>query len=316
MNSRHINRAFLTLDRHLKDKVARDKSLAKETTMRVGGSAAIFAIADTFEHLHVVVSTAKDWGLPLFVIGKGSNLLVSDSGYPGIVLRLGSDFMRKRVDGTRVRAGAATALPSIVQAALKSSLAGIDFAVGIPGSLGGALTMNAGAHGSSVGDVVKDVMVYTKKCEIKVLPKEEIAFEYRKGNFDKDDIIIEATLALIPEDEHTIKSRIEEYFAKRKQNQPLQYPNAGSVFKNPSGASAGKLIEDAGCKGMRIGGAEVSTKHANFIINLGHASASDVNLLLRAVQKRVFDAHGVILEPEIEFLGEFDEVAIATSNDI
>lgn len=312
LSNRYVNRAYITLEKYLQENVVRDKALAKETTMRVGGPAALFAIANTFDQLHIVVVTAKEWGLPLFIIGKGSNLLVSDSGFPGVVVRLGSDFMRKRVDGSNLRAGAGISLPSLTQTALKHSLSGICFAVGIPGSLGGALAMNAGAHGSCIGDVVKEVVVYSKKCQFEILSRDQINFTYRKGNFDKDDIIVEATLSLRLDDEEAIKGQMEEYFAKRKSNQPVHFPNAGSVFKNPKGFSAGKLIEDAGCKGMRVGDAEVSTKHANFIINLGHASAFEVYSLLRTVQKRVFETQGLVLEPEIEFLGEFDEAFMAT----
>jgi UDP-N-acetylmuramate dehydrogenase len=315
LSGRYINRAFETLEKHLKGNVVRDKILAKETTMRVGGPAGLFAIADSIEQLHIVATTAKEWGLPLFIIGKGSNLLVSDAGFPGIVMRLGSDFMRKRVDGSYLRAGAAISLPLLVQTAVRCSLADLSFAVGIPGSLGGALVMNAGAHGSCMADIVRDVVVYTSAGELIALQKDALKFEYRNGGFSSGDIIVEATMALAAADEDGIKRRMEDNFAARKSSQPLRYPNAGSVFKNPISTSAGKLIEDAGCKGMRIGGAEVSTKHANFIINLENATAFDVYSLLRAVQKRVFDIHGIILEPEIEFLGEFDEALIAVTND-
>ncbi len=306
MGNRYVNRAFATLQKFLRENAVKDKILAKETTMRVGGSADIFAIADSLGHLRIVLDTAKEWGIPLFVIGKGSNLLVSDSGFPGIVLRLGRDFMAKRIDGSKIHAGAAATLPSLVQTASRHSLGGLCFAVGIPGGLGGALVMNAGAHGSCIGDMVENAVVYSRNCELKVLEKNQIKFEYRKANFEKDDIIIAATLALDHADTDLVKQQMEEYFTKRKNRQPLQLPNAGSVFRNPKDTPAGKLIEEAGCKGMSVGDAEVSTKHANFIVNRGHATASEIYTLLRIVQKRVFERHGVILEPEIELIGEFD----------
>lgn len=310
MGDRYINRALVTLQKFLRENVVKDKALAKETTMRVGGPAAIFAIANSFHHLRIVLDTARDWGLPLFIIGKGSNLLVSDAGFPGIVLRLGGDFMLKRIEGTKVQAGAGVSLPSLVQATSKHSLRGLSFAIGIPGSLGGALVMNAGAHDECIGDLVRNVIVCTKECTFKVLERDQMNFEYRNGNFNRDDIIMEATLVLSVGDTGIIKHQMEDYFAKRKDNQPLQFPNAGSIFKNPHGLLAGRLIESAGCKGMRIGGAEVSIKHANFIINRGGATASDVYALFRSVQQQVFDHHGITLEPEIEFLGEFNEVII------
>lgn len=311
MSNRYIARAFSTMQKFLKENVVRDKTLAKETTMRVGGPAAIFAIADSLEHLKIVIDTAKDWGLPLFVIGKGSNLLVSDSGFPGVVLRLGQDFMQRKIDKNKIQAGAAVSLPSLVQEAARHSLAGLSFAVGIPGSLGGALATNAGAHESCIGDIVKNVIIYTRSCELKVLTGDDLRFEYRKGSFEDSDIVVEATLNLKPGDSNEIKREMEEFFAERKESQPLQFPSAGCVFKNPKvGVSAGKLIAESGCKGMRMGNAEVSAKHANFIVNCGHATASDIYNLLRAVQKRVFELHGVILEPEIRFLGEFDDVLL------
>ena len=310
VGTHYLNRAYFSLRQALGDNVVKNKILAKETSIRAGGPAAIFAVADSFDQLRAVLYSANEWGLPLFVIGKGSNLLVSDAGFQGIVVRLGKDFMLKRVDGNKIQAGAAVSLPLLVQTASKQGLDGMTFAVGIPGSLGGALAMNAGAHEHCIGDVVSSVMVFSKSCELKVLEARDLCFVYRNGNFDKDDIIVEATLALTPGEPEMIKRQLEEWFGKRKSNQPLQFPNAGSVFKNPKRTSAGLLIEKAGCKGMRSGDAEVSVKHANFIINRGSARASDIHSLIKAVQIRVFDNTGVYLEPEIEFLGEFAEILI------
>lgn len=308
MNNRYINRAFSDLQKVLQNNVIRGKVLAKETSMRVGGPGEIFAVVDSIEHLDATINISKDWGLPVFVIGRGSNLLVSDSGFPGVIMRLGRDFMQKKIKDTRIQAGAAITLPSLVQVALKNSLSGLSFAVGIPGSLGGGLIMNAGAHGNCLGDIVRNVVVYTKDCELKVLGRSKLEFKYRKGHFHENDIIVEATLDLVPGDIDLIKQQMEDFFTERKNSQPLQFPSAGSVFKNPEDVPAWMLIEKAGCKEMRVGDAEISIKHANFIINRGHATASDVYDLLRLVQKRVFDYHGIILEPEIQFLGEFDEV--------
>lgn len=311
VGTHYLNRAYFSLQQALGENVVKNKVLAKETSIRAGGPAAIFATADSFDQLRAVLFAANEWGLPLFVIGKGSNLLVSDAGFQGIVVRLGKDFMLKRVDGNKIQAGAAVSLPSLVQTSSKQGLDGMTFAVGIPGSLGGALVMNAGAHEHCIGDVVSSVIVFSKACELRVMEASELSFEYRNGNFNKDDIIVEATLELTAGDPETIKRRMEEWFGERKNNQPLQFPNAGSVFKNPKRMPAGLLIEKAGCKGMRSGDAEVSEKHANFIINRGVARASDVHSLIKAVQVRVFENTGVYLEPEIEFLGQFEEMLIA-----
>jgi UDP-N-acetylmuramate dehydrogenase len=314
LNDRLINRAFTSLQKHLNDNVVKDKVLAKETTMRVGGPASIFAVAGTLEQLEIVVSTVNEWELDLFVIGKGSNLLVSDSGYPGLVLKLGSDFTRKRIEGSKIRVGAAASLPLLVQEAGKFSLEGLSFAVGIPGSVGGAVKMNAGAHKGSIGDIVKQVLVFTRGCQLHKLDSGDIVFGYRKSDFNKKDIIVETTLELIPGNCDTIRNRMEEYFDKRKQSQPLQFPNAGSVFRNSTGFTAGYLIEKASCKGLIVGDAQVSEKHANFIINKGQASATDVFTLVRMVQQRVYETSGIILEPEIEFLGEFDNILLTAKN--
>jgi UDP-N-acetylmuramate dehydrogenase len=308
LNDRFLSRAYSFLNEHLKDNVARGKALARETTMRVGGPAAIFAVTDTLEQLKIVVQTVKEWDLDLFVIGKGSNLLVSDDGYNGVVLRLGKDFMRRKTDGVTVRAGAATSLPFLVQEVAKQSLDGLSFGVGIPGSLGGAVKMNAGAHDDCIGGIVKNILVFTKNGELKQRENNEIAFSYRSSNISGEEIIVEATLELKYGDHDTIKRRMEDYFSKRKKSQPLQFPNAGSIFKNPGMLSAGQLIDGAGCKGAAIGDAQVSDKHANFIVNKGDASATDVFELVRLVQKRVFEASGIILEPEIQFLGEFENM--------
>jgi UDP-N-acetylmuramate dehydrogenase len=185
-------------------------------------------------------------------------------------------------------------------------LDGLSFGVGIPGSLGGAVKMNAGAHDDCIGGIIKNILVFTRNGELKQLENGEIAFNYRSSNIDREEIIVEATLELRYGNNDTIKSRMEDYFSKRKKSQPLQFPNAGSIFKNPGLLSAGQLIDKAGCKGATIGDAQVSDKHANFIVNKGSASATDVFELVRLVQKRVFETSGIILEPEIEFLGEFD----------
>jgi UDP-N-acetylmuramate dehydrogenase len=310
LNDKILGRAFSALHNKLQDNVTNYRLLARETTMRVGGPAAIFAVTDTIEQLETVIEVINEWDLKLFVIGKGSNILVSDDGYPGVVLRLGSDFMRKRIDGRELRAGAGISLPLLVQEAARNLLDGLSFGVGIPGSLGGAIKMNAGAHEDSIGSKIKKVLVIGRDLKLKSLDSSKIDFSYRMSSFDPDDIIVEATLELQHGEYEKIKSSMEENFNKRKQSQPLNYPNAGSVFKNASSFSAGFLIEKAGCKGLSVGDAQVSEKHANFIINKGNATATNVFMLVRLVQQRVFEMSGMVLEPEIQFLGEFENTLI------
>ncbi len=290
----------------LKSNVVGDEPLSKYTTLRVGGAATIFAIADSLEELRLLLQTSADFELPCFIMGKGSNLLVSDKGFPGIVVVLGKDFKGISVDGCHIRAGAGVPLQVLVQKALENGLKGLAFAIGIPGSLGGALTLNAGAHGQAIGDVVKNVTVYTSDCELKAFDGFEISFGYRSSSLSSQGVIVEAVLRLEKGEFNLIRAEMERYFRKRKRTQPLKLPNVGSIFKNPPGLSAGKLIEEVGCKGLRTGDAQVSLKHANFIVNLGNASAHDVYSLMRMVQEEVFRVKGILLEPEVTLVGDFE----------
>lgn len=300
-----IDRVFTRFERELKGKAVRDRPLAKHTTLRVGGPAGIFVTADSLNELRLVLQTALDFGLPYFVLGKGSNVLVSDEGFDGIVIELGIDFRKIVVDGGYIQAGAGVALPVLVQVACKRGLEGLAFAVGIPGSLGGALVMNAGAYRRTIGDVVRKVTVYTLDHQLRSLDRSEIAFGYRSSSLPADGIIVEAVIKLRESDPDCVAGEMEKLFRKRKRTQPLNLPSAGSVFKNPPGLFAGKLIEEVGCKGLRVGDAQISQKHANFVVNLGNAIANDVLTLLKKVQDEVYSGKGIILEPEITLVGEF-----------
>ncbi len=302
-----IDRAYSRLSKKLKNKTVRKFPLSRKTTLRVGGPAEVFVVVDSLEELRLTMQTVQDFGLNFFVIGRGSNLLVSDSGFNGIVIELGAGFRKIHTDGLYIQAGAATLLPALVQLAWKEGLRGLTFAVGIPGSLGGALALNAGAYSKAIGDIVADVTLYTPDCELVACHRSDLVFGYRYSSLAGRGIILEAVIKLSEGSPKSIQAEMEKNFKKRKRTQPLQHPSAGSVFKNPSGLSAGKFIEEASCKGLRIGGAEVSSKHGNFIVNLGNASAQDVYDLLKLVQKKIFDEQGILLEPEITLIGEFKD---------
>ncbi len=300
-----LKRAYSILERRLRENVAAGRPLSKETTLGVGGPAAIFVTADTYDHLRIAFDAILDCDLPWFVIGKGSNLLVSDAGFDGVVLRLGREFRLIEVSGSTVKAGAAAPLAMLVQTAFKNSLGGLAFAVGIPGTLGGGAAGNAGAHGHCLGDVVRSATVFRPGKGLFHLDKSDMSFDYRRSSLGADEVILEVSLGLHREDGELIEMDMERFFRKRKQTQPLHFPSAGSAFKNPPGDSAGRLIEEAGCKGLSIGGAVVSDRHANFIVNAGGATASDVFKLMMEVQRRVEETSGIVLEPEIKMLGEF-----------
>ena len=288
-------------------RVYRDIPLAKRITFRAGGPVAILAIADTISDLRLLSQTVERYRFPYFILGKGSNLLVSDKGFKGLAIELGSDFKKVSLDRHYIQAGAATSLSTLAQIAWKSSLKGLAFSVGIPGSLGGALIMNAGAHDGCMSNIVSTVTIYTNNCELRILDKTELGFGYRTSSLSSYGIIVEAMLRLELGDSDRIRFLMERYFRKRKETQPFEYPSAGCVFKNVSGVSAGKLVDETGCKGFRIGGAQVSTKHANFIVNLGDATAQNIYTLIKEVQYRVHQEKGILLDPEIIMLGEFED---------
>lgn len=288
-------------------RIYRNVSMAKQVTVRTGGPVAILAVANTISDLRLLLQTADRYRIPYFVLGKGSNLLVSDKGYKGIAIELGSDFKKISLDRHCIQAGAATSLSTLAQVAWKNSLNNLTFSVGIPGTLGGALVMNAGAHDGCMSNIVSTVTIYTHNCELQILNKTELGFGYRTSSIPSYGIIVEAMLKLEPGNQNRIRFLMERYFRKRKETQPFEHPSAGCVFKNTSGISAGKLIDGVGCKGWRIGDAEVSTKHANFIVNLGGATATDIYKLIKEVQLKVYREKGVLLEPEINILGEFKD---------
>jgi UDP-N-acetylmuramate dehydrogenase len=257
--------------------------------------------------LEFCVETLSRHGCPIFVVGGGSNLLVSDSGFRGAVVKLDGAFDFLERQGLRIRAGCATSLAKLVKQAQAWGLDGLSFAVGIPGTVGGAIAVNAGAFDCSVGERLTSAVVHHRGRGYARVDREEFGFGYRRTSFEEPAIILEALFELEEADPLEIKRGMDDLLSQRIRSQPYRAQTAGCVFKNPEGAFAGELIERTGCKGMRVGRAEVSKIHANFIVNLGGASARDVLLLVERVRRRVEEREGVLLEREIVLLGEFEE---------
>ena len=278
--------------------------LAPLTTFRIGGAAALFVEAQDDDALEAVGHAARTTGVPVAVIGKGSNLLVSDGGFPGIVVRLGRGFRWAGRDADVLSAGGAMPLPALAGIAMRHRLTGLEFGVAIPASVGGAVKMNAGAHGRSISDVIERVEVYPLDgTGRRSLPSDEAGFAYRRSRLPGDSIVVGAAARLTAGDELEIRARMEEARDWRRRTQPLAEPNCGSVFKNPEGDHAARLIESAGAKELRVGSAQVSDKHANFIVAGPGASASDVWELIERVRSRVESHAGIRLEIEVELMG-------------
>jgi UDP-N-acetylmuramate dehydrogenase len=281
--------------------------MAPLTSFRIGGPAALYLEAENDGDLAVAAEAVRAGAIPWTVIGKGSNLLVSDLGFPGLVLRLGKGFRWAARDGHRLHAGGAMPLPALAGVALAHSLAGLEFGVAIPASVGGAVRMNAGAHHRSMDEVVEQVELYSFPAAGRTsLPAADAGFQYRRSALPGETVVVGATVALHLGDPAGIRSGMAEARAWRKATQPLAEPNCGSVFKNPPGDHAARLVEAAGLKGVAVGGASVSEKHANFIVARPGATAEDVHRLIRQVQRRVEEAFGVTLEPEVQLVGDFD----------
>jgi UDP-N-acetylmuramate dehydrogenase len=289
------------------DRVRTRVPLAPLTTFRVGGPAALYLEAEGEDDLATVSRAIGETTIPFTIVGKGSNILVSDEGFPGLVLRLGKGYRWAARDRDRIRAGGAMPLPALAGVALRHGLSGLEFGVAIPATLGGAVKMNAGAHDGQIGDVVHRVETYQLRDRRPVsVAADAAAFSYRGSAFPEDAVVTAATLALLPGARDAIRASMDRAREWRRRTQPLAEPNCGSVFKNPPGGHAAAMIETAELKGTRVGGAAVSTKHANFIVAGPDATASDVLALIRLVQERVRRSAGVELEPEVHLVGRFD----------
>ena len=288
-----------------KDSILIDEPMSRHTTFRVGGPADFFVTPKAKEEVRDVIRICKEAGMPYYIIGNGSNLRVSDAGYRGVIVQIYKEMNEVKVEGDLVKAQAGALLSGIAAKALAAELTGFEFASGIPGTIGGACVMNAGAYGGEMKDVLESVTVLTGEGKIIELGRNELELGYRTSVIAKKGyIVLGAVLKLERGDGEKIKTYMDELKEKRVTKQPLEYPSAGSTFKRPEGYFAGKLIEDAGLRGFQVGGAQVSEKHCGFVINRDHATAADIMELMRQVQIRVKENSGVDLEPEVKRLGD------------
>lgn len=283
------------------------EEMRKHTSFKVGGPAACFVTPAEEMELSGVLRVCREEEIPYFILGNGSNLLVGDEGFDGVVISM-DGFKGCDVDRETgiIKAGAGLSLARIAQEAYKASLTGFEFAAGIPGTLGGAVVMNAGAYGSEMKEVLRSVRVLTPEGEVKEIPAPELSLGYRTSCIiPMQYVVLDAKIRLKEGDPVSIKNRMDELAGRRKEKQPLEYPSAGSTFKRPEGYFAGKLIEDAGLRGFALGGAQVSEKHCGFVINKDHATAADIKALCEEVKERVRKKSGVELEMEVKTLGRF-----------
>jgi UDP-N-acetylmuramate dehydrogenase len=281
--------------------------LRRHTSLRIGGPAALFVECATVSDLAFATDVLAEEEVEWTVLGKGSNVLASDTGYSGAVLILGRDFKRHSLAGDHLKSGAGVLLAALVQDAFKAGLSGLEFAVGIPGTVGGALAMNAGTRDEGIGSKVESVTVFVPGRGLVGIRGPEVAWGYRHSDLPRRGIIVETVLQVTGSDEVGIRRSMEASLRRRKRTQPLGVPSAGSTFVNPAGDSAGRLIEAAGLKGFKIGGAAVSDVHANFIVNTGDATAEDIVALIFVIKETVRELNGIELKPEVRFLGTFVE---------
>lgn len=288
------------------DNVKQQEPMSRHTTFRIGGPADFYLCPHSTKEVQEVVEICKEEKLPYFVLGNGSNLLVSDKGYRGVVIQLWKNFSDITVKDCCIQAKAGALLSKVAAEALEAGLTGMEFASGIPGTIGGAAFMNAGAYGGEMKDIVKSVKVLDTQGEIRVLSKEELKMGYRTSIVkEKGYTVLSVELELTKGNQEEIRNTMEDLKERRTSKQPLEMPSAGSTFKRPEGYFAGKLIMDSGLRGFSVGGAQVSEKHCGFVVNKGGATAMDVLTLIREVQRKVKEQFGVNLETEVQFLGEF-----------
>ena len=288
-----------------KDKVKYNEKMSKYTTMRVGGPCDCIVFPDEISKIKEVIDFCKNENITFFVIGNGSNLLVKDEGIHGVVIKLGHRFGKIELDGEYILAYAGATMPTLSQLAKKNSLKGLEFACGIPGTIGGGVKMNAGAYGSQISDILYEVTYMDEKEEIKTIKNKDCSFGYRKSIFtiNPNYVILSAKFKLERGNIDEIENKMKENSLARKAKQPLEYPNFGSVFKWPEGYFVGKLVDDAGLRGYKIGGAQVSTKHTGFIVNVDNATCKDVLNLIGYVQTTVYNKFNVKLTPEVIIIG-------------
>lgn len=293
--------------------VKTDEMLGRHTSFRIGGPAAIFVEPDTLDGVVTVLNWVRDHDLPYFIIGQGTNILVSDRGVDAVVISTAKGLKQIDVASPIIQAGSGVLLTKLCRVAERAQLSGLEFAISIPGTLGGALVMNAGAHGGSMVEIVEQVLVWDAISGVRWITPDEVQFQYRQSRFMHNPwIALSATLRLKPGNAEEIREKMRHNMDYRKKSQPVGEPNAGSIFKNPLPHYAGQLIEEIGAKGWREGDAMVSDLHANFIVNLGTARAKDVLELMRRVRRAVYRETGIVLKPEIRWIGPGEGGADAT----
>lgn len=288
-----------------KNRIIVDAPMSKYTSFRAGGNADIMVVVETINELKALLCLLKEENYPFILLGNGSNILVKDSGYRGLVIKLGNKFNSIEVNGDEVIAYSGTKISAVAKEAMEHGLSGMEFASGIPGSVGGSVFMNAGAYGGEMKDILINSKAISKDgSKVYEISHDDMDLSYRHSVFhDNEDIIISVTFKLTKGEKNTISTKMKELMAKRNEKQPVSLPSAGSFFKRPEGYYAGKLIEDSGLKGLSVGGAQVSPLHAGFIVNNGDATATDILNLMKLIQNIVFDKFGVKLEPEVRILG-------------
>ena len=288
-----------------KSKIKYNEPMKNHTTMRVGGNCDIMVLPESIEDIQNIISISKKENLEYYIIGNGSNVIVPDEGVRALVIKLASKFSNVEIIGNKIKVLSGCSMPKVSHIAKENSLKGFEFACGIPGTIGGGIRMNAGAYGSEIANVLEDVTYIDEDGCIKTINKDEVNFSYRHSIFaeNKHLVIISATFKLEVGDKNEIENIMKINMQKRRQKQPLEYPNFGSVFKRPEGYFVGKLVDDAGLRGYTIGGAQVSEKHTGFIINKDNATYKDIVDLMHYIQKVVFEKFNVKLQAEVEVLG-------------
>lgn len=286
--------------------IYRDEPMSKHTTFRIGGNADCYIQIDSIEMLKTTIELCNQCKVPFYVIGNGSNLLVGDKGYRGVIIDISNKMNHVTGEGEYIYAQGGALLSKIARKALEQGLAGMEFAAGIPGTLGGAMVMNAGAYGGEMKDITESVTIMDVNGTVQEILAEDLAFGYRTSLIkSREYIVLGAKLKLEAGEKEEIQNRMNELKVQRVTKQPLEYPSAGSTFKRPEGYFAAKLIDDTGLRGFQVGGAQVSEKHCGFVINAREATASDVIELMQQVSEKVKEKYGVTLEPEIKRIGEF-----------
>lgn len=303
MNFEFYNQLMQVID---EKRILQNEPMKKHTTFRVGGNADFFVMPQDASEIKAIVEVCKSAKMPFYILGNGSNLLVSDDGYRGVIIQIYKEMNHIEVHGETIKVQAGALLSRVGNVALEAELTGFEFAAGIPGTVGGAVVMNAGAYGGEMKDVIVNATVLTQDGNVITLNKEELELGYRTSIIAKKGyIVLEAEYQLQKGDRELIRARMDELKTQRVAKQPLEYPSAGSTFKRPEGYFAGKLIQDAGLRGFQVGGAQVSEKHCGFVINKDQATAADIVELMRQVSGKVMQEFGVKLEPEVKTLGEF-----------